>query len=98
MDFHAPFDSKACDTRFFSEHVATDTLDINFGRGLGIHLFRVIFVVDVVSNANEFPIVVAARQEDHSNAQNLGIRDTLQVRRVGFEYEFVDSHRYGTDE
>ena len=55
-----PFDSEASDTRLLREHVTAHTLDVHFGRRLGIELLRIVLVVHVVSHADELPIVVAA--------------------------------------
>ena len=58
---YVPFDSEACNTRLLSKYTPTNTLDIDFSRGLSVHLLIVIFVVDVVPDTNEFPVVIAAR-------------------------------------
>ena len=93
-----PFDGKACHTRLLSKHIAPDTLDVGFAWRLSIELLRVIFIIDVVSDTDEFSVVVTAREEDHSDTQDLRVGDALQVRRVGFEDELVDTYWDGADE
>ena len=62
-----------------------------------MHLVIVVFVVDVVTHANEFSIIVAAGEEDDGYAKDFRGGDSFEVRGVGFEDEFVDSNRDGAD-
>ena len=93
-----PFDSKSGHTRFLCQDVPPHTVDIWLGGGLSIELFRVVFIVDVVANSNELSAIVAACEEDDSNAENLGCRNASEIWGVGFEYEFVHADGDGPDE
>ncbi|KAI6761932.1 hypothetical protein HG531_002485 [Fusarium graminearum] len=66
--------------------------------GLSVELLGVIFIVDVVTNANEFTSIVGTCQENDGDTKDFGIRDAGDVGSVGLENEFVDSDRDRTDE
>ena len=62
-----PFDSESSNPRLFRKHVSLHALNDGFGRRLGIELFGVVLVVDIVSNAHELSTIVTAREEDDGN-------------------------------
>jgi hypothetical protein len=72
-------------------------LNYRFRRRLCVELFRVIFIVDVVANADKFSPVVATSEENDRDTKYFRSRNPLQVRRIGFEDEFIHSNRNGAD-
>ena len=92
-----PFDGKSSHTRLFCQHVPPHAVDVWLGRGLRIELLRVVLVVDVIANSDELSAIVAACEENDSDAENLGGRDASEVWGVGFEYELVHTDRNGPD-
>lgn len=93
-----PFDGKASDTRLLSQDVATNALDEGLLRGVGGQFLRVILVVDVVSDADEFATIVAAGKENHGDTQDLGRGNMSKVGRVCLENELIHADRDGTNE
>lgn len=67
-------------------------------RRFGIKLICIVFIVYIVSDADEFSIVVGAGKEDNSDAEYLRIGDSFGVGRISFEEELVYTNGYGTDE
>lgn len=84
-----PLDGEASHTGLLSEDIAADTLNDGLGWGLSRQLLRVVLIVDIVTHTDKLTAVVAAGQEDDSDAQDLGGRDALQIRRIGLEDELV---------
>jgi hypothetical protein len=62
-----------------------------FRGGLQLQRLVCVLVVDVVADADELAVLVAARQQDDGDADDFAVRDARQVRRVGLEDEFVDA-------
>ena len=93
-----PFDSKSCHTRLLCKHVPPHAVDVWFGWGLSVELFRVVLIVDVVANSDELSAVVAACEEDDCDAEDLGCRDASEVRRICFEYKLVHADGDGPNE
>lgn len=87
----SPLDSKPRNAGFLSEHIPLNMINVQFGRILGVHFFRIVCIIDVVSYANELSAIVAAREEDDRDTKYLGCRNTFEVWSVGFEDEFVDA-------
>lgn len=84
-----PFDGKPRHPRLLREDISADTFNYRLRGGLVDKLLRIILVVDVVSHPHELPAVVAAAQQDHGHAQDLGRRYPLEVWRVSLEDELV---------
>lgn len=93
-----PFDREPRHTGLFGQHISLHTINLQVGGGLSVHLFRIISIVDVVSNAHEFSVMVAACKKDDCDAEDLSCRDASEVWRIGFEDEFVDTDRDWADE
>lgn len=72
---------------------------LNRGLGWGVRsqFLRVVLIVHIVAHANEFATIVAAGEKNHSNTQDLGSGDALQIGRVSLENEFVGADRDGAD-
>jgi hypothetical protein len=51
-----------------------------------------VLVVDVVANANELAIFVAAAEQNDCDADDLAVGDAGQIRRVGAEEKLVHAH------
>jgi hypothetical protein len=88
-----PLDGKAGDTGLLGEDAAADLLDNGLGRGFGDECLVGVLIVNVVADANELATVVAAGQEDDSDAEDVAVRDAVEVWGVGFEDELVDANR-----
>lgn len=95
---YKPFDSKAGNTGLLSEHVPTDTVEERLRGWVSIKLIRVVFVVDIVSDADELAAIVGTGEEDDGDAEDLSVWDALGVRWVGFKDELVDADWDGTNE
>jgi hypothetical protein len=67
-------------------------------RWISIKLIRIVLIVDIVSDSNEFPIVVGAGKKNHGNAEDFSIGDSFRIRGIGFEEKLVDTDGYGTNE
>jgi hypothetical protein len=93
-----PFDGKSSDSWLLSENISPDLLKDGFGWWVGIKLFRVVLVVDIVSNSYELSTIVGTGKEDDGDAENLCVWDALGVRWVGFEDELIDTDWDGADE
>jgi hypothetical protein len=59
---------------------------------------RIVLVVDVVANTNEFTAIVSAGQQDHRDAQNVRLGDAGNIGCIGLENELVDANRNGADQ
>lgn len=94
---HLPFDSEARDARLFRKNVPAYLLDHWFCRGIGDEGLVRVFVVDVVTDTDEFTVVVRAAEEHHCNTNDLGVWNFGQVRGIRLEDEFVDTDWDGTD-
>jgi hypothetical protein len=92
-----PLDREASHTGLLSKDIAADTLNDGLSWGLHRQLLGVVLIVDIVTNTDELTAVVAAGQEDDSNAQYLRGRDALQIGRIGLENELVDADRDRAD-
>lgn len=93
-----PFDSKSSDSWLLRQNVASHFLKDWLSWWIGIELFRIVLVVDIVSDSNKLSAIVGTGEEDDGNAEDLSIWDALGVRWVGFEDKLVDSDWDGTDE
>ena len=93
-----PFDGESGHSRLLSKDVPVDSLDNWLRRGFRPKLLVVIFVVHIVSNANEFSTVVAAGKENHSDTKNIRVGDALEIGGVGFEDELVDANGDGPNQ
>lgn len=92
-----PLDSEAGDTGLLGEDAAADLLDNGLGRGLGDEGLVGVLVVNVVADAYELATVVAAGQEDDSDADDIAVGDAVEVWGVGLKDELVDADRDRTD-
>lgn len=84
-----PFDRKSSYTRLLCKHISPHAIDVWLGGRFSIKLFGVVFIVDVIANSNELSAIVAACEENHGDAEDLGCGDASEVWGVSFEYEFV---------
>lgn len=64
---YSPLDRESGYTRLLSQNIALDPLNNWLGRRLGVKLFRVVLVIDIVTNANEFSTIVGTGQEYDRN-------------------------------
>ena len=92
-----PFDGKASHSGLISQYIPPHTSNVRLGGWVCVELLGVILVVDVVPNANEFTVVIATREEDHSDPKDFGRGNAVQIRRIGLEDEFVCASRYGSN-
>lgn len=92
-----PLDSESGHSWLLSKDVSADSFNNRFGRRVLGELFRVVFVVHIVSNTNKFPAIIAASEKNHCDTENFRSRDSLQVRSVGLEKELVDTNGDGSD-
>ncbi len=72
----SPLDRKPCDSRLLCKYISPHPFNDGLRWGLGIQLLAVVFVVDVVSDTDKFARVVGTGEQDDSNAQDLGGRET----------------------
>lgn len=86
-----PFDSKAGDSRLLRKNIASNLLDDRLGRRVGVELIRVVFVIHVVANANEFTAIVGASQQDDSNTEYVCVGNARCFGGISLENEFVDT-------
>lgn len=93
-----PFNSEASHTGLLGENIAADVLNLGLRRGLGGQFFRVVLVVHIVAHTDEFTTVVAAGEEDDSDAQNLRRGNPFEIGSISLEDELVHSDRDRTDE
>ena len=93
-----PFDGKSSHTRLLRQYVSPHAVDVWLGWGLGIQLFRIVFVVDVVANSDELPAIVAACEENDCDAEYFGCRDASEIGGISFEYELVYTDGNGPNE
>lgn len=75
VHYYSPLDSEAGHSGLLGENISSNTLDDGLGRRLGVELLRVVLIVDIVTNTDEFPFVVATCEKDHSDAQNVVVWD-----------------------
>lgn len=92
-----PFDCETSDTRLLRENIALHALNDGLGRRLSIELFRIIFVVYIVSHSHELATIVGAGQKNHRDTKDVGFGDASCVGRVGFEQKLVHTDRNGPD-
>lgn len=64
---HIPLDSKSRDSWFISKNASLDLFDEWDSRGVLVEGGINVFIIDVVSNTNEFAAIVAACEEDDGN-------------------------------
>ena len=92
-----PFDGKAGDSRLLCQHISSDLLEDRLRWRIRIELFRVIFVVDIVANSHKLSTIIGTCKKDDGDSKDFGVWDSVGVRRVGFEEEFVDTDGYWAD-
>ena len=93
-----PFDSESCYTGLLCQYVPSHAVDVWLGRWFSIELFRVVFVVDIVTNSDELSTIVAACKKNDCDTEDLRRRDASEVWGIGFEYELIHSNGNGPDE
>lgn len=89
---YVPLDGEASHTGLLGQNVAANAFDDGLGRRLGVELLQVVLIVDVVTDANKFATIVGAGQENHSDTEDIGVRDARGVGSASLEYELVDAH------
>lgn len=67
-------------------------------RGVGRQFLRVILVVYVVAHTHEFSAIIAAGEEDDSDAEDLRRGNPLEVRGIGLEDKLVYPDGDGADQ
>lgn len=73
---HVPFNGKARDTRLLGQDLPLHLLDNRLcGRLEGQCLIDVL-VIDVVTDANKFTVLVTAAEEDDRDTDDLAVGDT----------------------
>jgi hypothetical protein len=98
VTIHLPLDGESSHAGLLGQHITLHTLDDRLGRRFGVELFRVILIVDVITNADKFSSVVGTSQENDSDTKNFGIGDAGGVGSIGLENEFVYSDGDRADE
>jgi len=93
-----PLDSKASNPRLLSEHISSHTFHIWFRRGLVVELLGIVFIVNIVADADELSVVVTTSEEDDCHAQDFCSGDAAKIRGIGFEDEFVHADGDGANE
>jgi len=93
-----PLDGKSGHARLLSENVATNLLNHRLGGGVVHQLLAIVFIVHIVTNADELAAIVGAGEKHDCHAKKLVNGDALGVRRVGLEDELIDANRDRTDE
>lgn len=73
---YLPLDGETGHTGLLSKHIALDSVDQGLSRRLCVELWRVIFVVHIVSDADKLAAVVGAGQENDRDSNNVGIGDS----------------------
>ena len=86
-----PFDSKPRNARLLSQDVATNFLNHRLAGWLCRQLLIHVLVVHVVSNTYELASIVAAGKQNDRDTNDLAVRDSACVGRVGLEDELVDA-------
>lgn len=71
-----PLDGESRHSGLFSKHVALDSLNNGLCGRLSVELRRIVFVVDIVSDADEFATIVGAGQKNHSYSNDVGVGDS----------------------
>jgi hypothetical protein len=94
---HIPLDGKARYTRLLCENLSLHLFDDRLSRWLQRQCLVCVLVVDVVTHADELTVFIAAAQQDDSDADDLAVGDTRQVRGVGAEDKLVDANREGAN-
>ena len=59
-------------------------------------LLRIVFIVHIVSDTDEFSTIIAASKENHSHTEDFGSGNALEVWGVGLEDELVDTDGDGS--
>lgn len=65
---YIPFDSKSSDPWLLGQDMPLHPLDHRLVRRLVVQLWGIVFIIDVIANADKFPVVIAAGKEDDSDA------------------------------
>ena len=68
----SPFDRKPRDSWFLRKYIPPHPLDDGFRWWFGVQLLAVVFVVDVVADADELAGVIGAGEEDDGDTENFG--------------------------
>ena len=95
---NSPLDGKARNAGLLGQDVALNMLDERLGWRVLVHVGVVVLVVDVVADANELAAVVGARQKDHGDAQDVGIRNARGLGGLGLKDELVHADGNGAYE
>ena len=93
-----PLNGESSHSGLLSQDVSLHALNDRLGGGLSVQLFGVIFVVDIVADANEFTSIVSAGQKNDSDAEDFSVGNARGIRSVGLKDEFVDADRDRADE
>lgn len=64
----SPLNGESGDSWFLCKYISSDPLDDGLSGRFGIQLLAIVFIVDVVSDSDEFAGVVGAGEEDDGHA------------------------------
>jgi hypothetical protein len=92
-----PLDRKSSNSRLFSQKVSHNSLHNRDLWRLVVEFWRVIFVVDIVSNTDKLAAIVGTSQEQDGHAEKLRGGNAVGLGGIGFENELVDADRDRTD-
>lgn len=95
---NVPFNSKAGDSWLLCKNISSDLLKNRLCRGISVELIRIIFIVDIVSDSYELPVVVGTGEKNNGDSKDFSIWDTTGIGWIGLEDELVDTNRDRTDE
>lgn len=74
-----PFYSKPCYPWLLSQHMPPHLLDDWLGGRIIVHFLGVVFVVDIIADADELAVIVAAGEEDDGDAKDFRGRDAFEI-------------------
>ena len=93
-----PLNGESSHSGLLGQDVSLHTLNDRLGGGLSVQLFGVIFVVDIVTDANEFTSIVGAGQKNDSDTEDFSVGNARGIRSVSLKDKFVDADRDRADE
>lgn len=94
----SPLDRETRHPGLLGQDIALHALDDGLRGRVVVQLGGVVFVVDVVPDADELAPVVGAGEEDDGDADDVRVGDALRVGGVGLEWELAHSDGDGAHE
>lgn len=92
-----PLDGKSSNTGLLGEDVPHNSIGLNLFRRLVVELLRIVFVVHVITNTNEFTTIIRASKKNNGNPQDLGRGKFGKARGFGLENELAHTGGDGTN-